>query len=61
MMVKMIGSDRIKQNIDDTYAKGKISELHYNLMNKNILDYEKKSEVQWAPIHNFFLSSLDTK
>ena len=32
--------NEIKHDIEDACAKGKISELHYNLLNKKITDYE---------------------
>jgi YVTN family beta-propeller protein len=31
----------IKSNIEDAYASGKINELHYNLLQKKLLKYEK--------------------
>lgn len=30
------GLNEIKENIEDAYAKGKITEQHYNLLNKKI-------------------------
>ena len=37
--------ETIKIDIADTYAKGKINELHYNLLNKKILDYENSHSI----------------
>jgi YVTN family beta-propeller protein len=34
--------NRIKDDITDAYAKGKITEIHYELLTKKILDYENK-------------------
>jgi YVTN family beta-propeller protein len=34
--------EKIKDDIDDAYSKAKITELHYNLLNKQILEYENK-------------------
>jgi len=36
--------DKIKNDITDAYAKGKISELHYNFINKRISDYENNGQ-----------------
>jgi YVTN family beta-propeller protein len=33
----------IKNDITEVYAKGKITETHYNLLNKKISDYEKRN------------------
>jgi hypothetical protein len=33
--------DDIKNEITEVYAKGKITETHYNLLNKKLSDYEK--------------------
>ncbi|MGC1928568.1 MAG: beta-propeller fold lactonase family protein, partial [Candidatus Nitrosopolaris sp.] len=35
--------DDIKNEITEVYAKGKIIETHYNLLNKKISDYEKRN------------------
>ena len=35
--------DKIKTDLTDTYAKGKISEFHYNLLNKKLTEYEKNT------------------
>ena len=32
---------RIKTDIEDAYAKGKINELHYTLLNERLANYEK--------------------
>ena len=37
--------DQIKYDIEDTYAKGKISDEHYKLLNKKILDYENSHSI----------------
>jgi YVTN family beta-propeller protein len=37
--------DELKSNITYSYAKGKISELHYNLLNKKISDYENSNSL----------------
>jgi uncharacterized membrane protein len=34
--------DKIKNDIADAYAQGKISDQHYNLLNKKISDHENK-------------------
>ncbi|MFZ0223739.1 MAG: hypothetical protein WAM42_18810, partial [Candidatus Nitrosopolaris sp.] len=34
--------DDIKNEITEVYAKGRITETHYNLLNKKISDYEKR-------------------
>ena len=36
------GLNEIKDNIEDAYAKGKISEQHYNLLNKKRVFCEYK-------------------
>ena len=36
--------NHIKNDITDAYAKGKINELHYNLLNKKISDHENNQE-----------------
>ncbi|MGB6589955.1 MAG: hypothetical protein WBE68_00425 [Candidatus Nitrosopolaris sp.] len=35
--------DDIKNEITEVYAKGKITDTHYNLLNKRISDYEKRN------------------
>ncbi len=35
--------DDIKDEITEVYAKGKITDTHYNLLNKKISDYEKRN------------------
>jgi uncharacterized membrane protein len=35
--------NKIKDDIRDAYAKGKITEQHYSLLNERISDYEKKN------------------
>ena len=35
--------EKIKDDIDDAYSKAKITELHYNLLNKKISEYENKN------------------
>jgi hypothetical protein len=35
--------DDIKNEITEVYAKGKITDTHYNLLNKKISDYEKRN------------------
>ena len=37
--------DQIKYDIEDTYAKGKISDEHYMLLNKKISDYENSHSI----------------
>jgi hypothetical protein len=34
--------DKIKDDITDAYAKGKITEQHYSLLNERISDYEQE-------------------
>jgi len=36
--------NEIKDNIEDAYAKGKISEQHYNLLNKKIESFVNTNE-----------------
>ena len=33
----------MKDDIDDAYSKAKLNELHYNLLNKKISEYENKN------------------
>ena len=35
--------DDIKNEITEVYAKGRITDTHYNLLNKRISDYEKRN------------------
>ncbi len=36
--------NKIKNDVTDAYAKGKISEQHYNLLNEKISGYANKQE-----------------
>jgi hypothetical protein len=36
--------NEIKDNIEESYAKGKISEQHYNLLNKKIESFVNTNE-----------------
>ena len=38
--------DAVKNDITSAYAEGKINELHYNLINEKISDYDKKLSSQ---------------
>jgi YVTN family beta-propeller protein len=49
--------DRLKRDIADAYARGKISDQHYNLLNKKISDHENKQ----AYIDEKLSSSHDKK
>ncbi len=35
---------QLKDDIEDAYSKQKITELHYNLLNKKIIDLEDKGD-----------------
>jgi hypothetical protein len=37
--------DKLKADITDAYSKGKISKLHYSLLNRKISDYENNNKI----------------
>ncbi|HET7345126.1 MAG TPA: hypothetical protein VFJ05_04555 [Nitrososphaeraceae archaeon] len=39
-----VDMDAIKNDITSAYAEGKINELHYNLLNKEISDHENNNQ-----------------